>query len=258
MPAASVRAPSGEGRRCVQPSVERLVGHRDGHYWRRVVIRTDILVSSPIFLVGLEQTLTNAGIRIVASRSSPDEEPSWLADAVLIDSDALSLPDDLAYITETARSTAVLVLHNDGANESVAYLRAGASGVISKRESGERIIWAVRAVTSGSCVWPNDCDTPPVVERGDTNEHHAAPDYRLSEREEQVLRQISRGLTHGQIATRLGISPHTVDTYVKRIRAKLGVGNKAELTRAALLGRLAEDLPAKPEDGPPAQVHSAA
>ena len=40
------------------------------------------------------------------------------------------------------------------------------------------------------------------------------------------------------MAARLGISPHTVDTYVKRIRVKLGVGNKAELTRAALLGQL--------------------
>lgn len=47
-----------------------------------------------------------------------------------------------------------------------------------------------------------------------------------------------RGLTHLQIATRLGISPHTVDTYVKRIRAQARVGNKAELTRAALLGRI--------------------
>ncbi|MFC7585743.1 response regulator transcription factor [Nonomuraea antimicrobica] len=54
-----------------------------------------------------------------------------------------------------------------------------------------------------------------------------------------MLRRISQGLTHGQIATRLGISRHTVDTYVKRIRAKLGAGNKAELTRAALLGRVA-------------------
>ena len=36
---------------------------------------------------------------------------------------------------------------------------------------------------------------------------------------------------------RLGISAHTVDTYVKRIRSKLAVGNKAELTRAAVLGR---------------------
>jgi DNA-binding NarL/FixJ family response regulator len=130
--------------------------------------------------------------------------------------------------------------------------------VISKRESVERVVRAVRAVTSGSCVWPNDCGTPPVVERGDTSEHHAAPDCHLSEREEQVLRQISRGLTHGQIATRLGISPHTVDTYVKRIRAKLGVGNKAELTRAALLGRLAVDFTAKPDNGPPALVDPAA
>jgi DNA-binding CsgD family transcriptional regulator len=58
----------------------------------------------------------------------------------------------------------------------------------------------------------------------------------LSDREGQVLGYIARGLTHGQIATRIGISPHTVDTYVKRIRVKLGAGNKAELTRLALLG----------------------
>jgi hypothetical protein len=32
-----------------------------------------------------------------------------------------------------------------------------------------------------------------------------------------------------------------VDTYVKRIRVKLGAGNKAELTRVALLGHLIPD-----------------
>jgi DNA-binding NarL/FixJ family response regulator len=57
----------------------------------------------------------------------------------------------------------------------------------------------------------------------------------LSARESQVLTHIAHGLTHSQIASRLRISPHTVDTYVKRIRAKLGIGNKAELTRFALL-----------------------
>jgi DNA-binding NarL/FixJ family response regulator len=56
----------------------------------------------------------------------------------------------------------------------------------------------------------------------------------LSTREQQVLAAIARGLTHAQIARRLHISVATVDTYVARIRAKLGVGNKAELTRAAL------------------------
>ncbi|MGW3747302.1 response regulator transcription factor [Streptomyces sp. NPDC005146] len=56
----------------------------------------------------------------------------------------------------------------------------------------------------------------------------------LSQREQQVLDFIAEGLTHAQTARRLGISQHTVDTYVKRIRSKLGVGNKAELARLAL------------------------
>ena len=56
----------------------------------------------------------------------------------------------------------------------------------------------------------------------------------LSAREQQVLAAIAGGLTHAQIARRLMIATATVDTYVARIRTKLGVGNKAELTRAAL------------------------
>jgi DNA-binding NarL/FixJ family response regulator len=197
------------------------------------VIRIDLLVTSPILLVGLIQTLTSAGMKVVAARTSPDQEPSWLADTVLIDIDALPSPEDLTLITHAAKSTPVLVLTNKQALSGTAYLRAGASGTISKCETPERIVAAVCAVSCGTQVCLNG-DLPPVVERIVAGEH-------LTQREEQVLRQISRGLTHGQIATRLGISQHTVDTYVKRIRAKLGVGNKAELTRAALLGRLATE-----------------
>jgi DNA-binding NarL/FixJ family response regulator len=193
------------------------------------VIRTDLVVNSPIFLVGLVETLDRAGIKVVAVRPSLDEDPSWLADAVLVDVDALKPPGEREQIARAAACTAVLVLDN-GPHGDATYLQAGASGVISKRESGERLAAAVRSVTAGSYVCPTECGAPPVVDRP------VLAGQQLSEREDQVLRQISRGLTHGQIATRLGISPHTVDTYVKRIRAKLGAGNKAELTRAALLG----------------------
>jgi DNA-binding CsgD family transcriptional regulator len=56
----------------------------------------------------------------------------------------------------------------------------------------------------------------------------------LSPREEETLDLIARGFTHAQVARRMGISKATVDTYVERIRGKLQVGNKAELTRAAM------------------------
>jgi DNA-binding NarL/FixJ family response regulator len=219
------------------------------------MIRIDLLVNSPIFLVGLTQILGDAGIKVIASRTSPGEAPSWLADATLIDVDMFTPPDLLAHIAEIARCAAVLVLADDTDTEQVRYFSAGASGVISRSASGEEVVDAIRAATSAA---------PPRLANvhghrlahpihGDGDDNAASVPSNLSQREAQVLRQIARGLTHGQIATRLGISPHTVDTYVKRIRAKLGVGNKAELTRAALLGKLAADRPpaASALAGPP-------
>lgn len=171
--------------------------------------RVRVLVSSPIRLAGLVQGLADAGITAAPAKTLSDREILWSADAVLIDTDMLCPDRDLLRIAEMAQLTAVLLLNDTAtAAECAAYLDAGAVGVISNREPVDRLVAVVRAVMSGRD---------------------------LSEREQQVLSQISRGLTHGQIATRLGISPHTVDTYVKRIRAKLGVGNKAELTRVALL-----------------------
>ncbi|MET9380891.1 LuxR C-terminal-related transcriptional regulator [Streptomyces sp. NPDC002928] len=58
--------------------------------------------------------------------------------------------------------------------------------------------------------------------------------FTLSARERQVLRLIADGYTHDQTARRLGLSRHTVNTYVKRAKGKLGLGNKAELARAVL------------------------
>ncbi|MFD5461525.1 DNA-binding response regulator [Kitasatospora sp. NPDC127059] len=204
------------------------------------MIRADILVKSPIYLIGLVKTLNDAGIRVISARTSHDDESWWFADAVLIDVDALSPEDCLARITDMAKSTAVLVLDNGTAADGAHFLSAGAAGVVNKHESGERIVNAVHAVANACNPAPQARTAAPATE---ATEPRSSCD--LSEREQQVLRQIALGLTHGQIATRLGISSHTVDTYVKRIRTKLGVGNKAELTRAALLGRLTEDRAAE-------------
>jgi DNA-binding NarL/FixJ family response regulator len=181
--------------------------------------------------MGLRQTLTAAGIKVVAVRTSPDEDPFWLADVALIDVAAIPRPEDLTPITEAAKRTAVLVLINEDATNVHVYLQAGAMGTISKSEPGKRVVEAVQTVASGVPLFATEAQ-PSSPGRTQTAGVH------LSEREDQVLRHIAHGFTHGQVATRLGISPHTVDTYVKRIRSKLGVGNKAELTRAALLAQL--------------------
>lgn len=60
------------------------------------------------------------------------------------------------------------------------------------------------------------------------------PPISLAPRERQALALIAQGFTQSQAATRMGISPATIDTYIKRIRRKPGPGNKAELTRRAI------------------------
>lgn len=65
----------------------------------------------------------------------------------------------------------------------------------------------------------------------------------LAPRERQVVGWLVAGLTHKEIGRELGLSKVTIDTYVKRIRIKLEVGNKAELTRVAIrLGLYTEPL----------------
>jgi DNA-binding NarL/FixJ family response regulator len=107
-------------------------------------------------------------------------------------------------------------------------LQSDVYGTINREVGVDLLVQAVRVISKGDRFFPDM--TIPAAE----GEDRGACDS-LSPRERQVLFRIARGFTHGQIARGLGISPHTVDTYVRRIRTKLGVGNKAELTRAALL-----------------------
>jgi DNA-binding NarL/FixJ family response regulator len=194
------------------------------------VIRVDVVDRSPVFITGLVQILSETGIRVGLAQTSLDRSIRRRADALILDSEAVAHQDLNAVIAELVGHTAVVVVCPEPPVDTGVYLRAGATAVVSKQDSGQTLVETVRAVAEGFA----------ATRRGDSTADdptaYQSPQANLSDREEQVLRQISRGLTHGQIATRLGISPHTVDTYVKRIRAKLRVGNKAELTRVALLG----------------------
>ena len=49
----------------------------------------------------------------------------------------------------------------------------------------------------------------------------------LSPRERDVLRLVAEGLSDGEIAERLVLSPHTVHRHVANIRRKLGLHSRA-------------------------------
>ncbi|RDI23101.1 response regulator transcription factor [Lentzea flaviverrucosa] len=192
------------------------------------MIKVHVVESSPVYLAGLSTVLTENGLNVIGTALDWDGGVPWRADLLLVDPQALSRASLSEVVSSTAGIAPVLLLSQDIDDElAAAYLNAGVRGAVDRRASTENIVDAARTVANGGQYWQ---------ERQKRQDVAAGPqDDSLSPRERQVLRQIARGLTHSQIATRLGISRHTVDTYVKRIRSKLDLGNKAELTRAAVL-----------------------
>jgi DNA-binding NarL/FixJ family response regulator len=56
----------------------------------------------------------------------------------------------------------------------------------------------------------------------------------LTAREVEVLRLVAQGLTDAQVAEKLVISPHTVNSHLKAIYGKIGVSSRSAATRYAI------------------------
>jgi DNA-binding NarL/FixJ family response regulator len=83
------------------------------------------------------------------------------------------------------------------------------------------------------------------IPKRDTKDHDAGcPLYsvcagvNISEREMEVIRCVAEGLSNGEIAERLFLSVHTVNTHRKNIMSKLGINNTAGLVMYAVRNQL--------------------
>jgi DNA-binding NarL/FixJ family response regulator len=199
------------------------------------LIRADAFARDPIYRIGLVHLLQQSGITVLAAKDWPEaNRPSMFADAMVFDAETLVPAHRLSSVAEMRTDTPILVVNTEP-SVGAALLDAGAAAVVEKGESLDRIVEAVRSIIAGVGGAKNAIVTTGSKIPSPRGADDDIAGTTLSTRESQVLTHIAHGLTHGQIGTRLGISPHTVDTYVKRIRTKLGIGNKAELTRFALL-----------------------
>jgi DNA-binding NarL/FixJ family response regulator len=203
------------------------------------MIAVGIVDDHPVVRHGLAHLLEQwPGVTVVASGATISELGSADSlDVVVLD---LYLGTDdpaLESITLLAASTPVLVVSASACPADVlGAIRAGASGYLTKDCQPELLAAGVLTTASGGFALTSELAD--IVQSARPRD--AGPDgdtsalAHLSPREEQTLSYIARGFTHEQIATRLGIRKSTVNTYVERIRDKLQVGNKADLTRAAL------------------------
>lgn len=107
-------------------------------------------------------------------------------------------------------------------------MHMGGAGFCSKRESPERLIETVLAVSEGRMVFPFMDITGPG---GD-------PFSSLTAREQELLAALAQGHTNAQIASELNISLNTVKFHLKNLYGKLNVRNRAQAVARYLKGDL--------------------
>jgi len=207
-------------------------------------IRVLLADDHAVLRAGLRLLLTSQVDFDVVGEASNGIEALTLAEAqqpdlILLD---LSMPglgglDALAVLRQKAPQARILILtmHDDPQYLRQA-LSCGASGYVLKKAADVELLSAIQAVLRGE-VYVHPSMTRVLLEDllPQADSHKEGDLWNtLSEREQEVLRQVALGYTSAEIATKLNLSAKTVETYRARGMDKLGLRNRAALVRYAL------------------------
>jgi DNA-binding NarL/FixJ family response regulator len=112
---------------------------------------------------------------------------------------------------------------------------AGANAVFPFDARSEELVAALRAVASGLVVVQPalSAELMDASRLTHSSGNAASVTTPLTPREREVLALLAQGLANKVIASRLGITEHTVKTHVAAVYEKLGAGNRAEAVVAA-------------------------
>lgn len=110
-------------------------------------------------------------------------------------------------------------------------LKAGARGFLLKDAGPHLLVQAIHAAANGDAlIAPNV--TVRLLEkfaRAAERTEPTQPNWPLTDREEEVLATVARGLTNAEIAETLHISLSTVKAHLSSLMTKLGARNRVEL-----------------------------
>lgn len=158
---------------------------------------------------------------------------------------ALALRDEVFAVNLLTRLRArqpglkIIVVGAGSEDERITEIvAAGGKGWLDETAVPEQVLQAVDVVLSGS-IWAPRRVLSRFVDRalGEDGSRVRGLHPRLTEREEQVLRQLVLARSNREIAEALSIREQTVKSYVARLMRKVGVGNRIALSMEAASGQ---------------------
>ena len=197
------------------------------------MIRIGIIDDHPIVVQGLRMVLDKSDIVCVDFVAASRKEALSLLfskkpDIIFLD---INLPDvnGVEFCRELKTKfpdLKIIALTSYTNKERVAMmLKAGAVGYITKNSPGDELIEGLITVSEGGVYLCKE------VERIMNN--IIETDSILSSREQEVLRLLANGLTKDQIAEKLFLSSHTIDSHRRNLFLKLEANNTPMLVRIA-------------------------
>lgn len=146
----------------------------------------------------------------------------------------------LRLLRKTAPASRILILTmHDDESYLRQTLRDGASGYVLKKAADSELLSAIRAVMRGE-IYVHPAMTKALLDDlippASSDAEH--PWESLSEREQEVLIKVARGLTSAKIAEQLNLSQKTIETYRARGMEKLGLRSRAALVQFVLAHNL--------------------
>lgn len=220
----------------VTPCVEKV----DTDYSIRVLLADD----HALVRAGIRRVLEESGNMFVVGEAANGTDAVRLAsclkpNVVILD---ISMPgmdgaDTVAqFHSVIPRINILIVTMHPEEHFALRMMKAGCQGYITKDVSPQELRDAVRVVASGQqYLSPRGKDvlTSQIVSA------NAIPGAAcLSDREVQVLCLLAQGLKLKEVAEHLDLSVRTIETYALRLRQKLGLRNKVEISRFAYQNRL--------------------
>jgi len=130
-----------------------------------------------------------------------------------------------ALRAESSRSRFLVLTTYDGENDVSHALQAGASGYLLKGASAAALTDAIRTIHAGRRYVPIEL-AERVLPRPTADS--------LTDREEEVLHRIARGMGNRDIGADLGISERTVKGHVNNLLSKLGVTDRTKALVVAI------------------------
>lgn len=112
--------------------------------------------------------------------------------------------------------------------EIVDLLRSGATGFLSRDSSVGDLSRAIIAAGRGEIVLPPEFATKALVALAQGDKRSEDKGDNLTDREQEVLSLLARGLTNKDIAQTLFLSVRTVEAHLHNIYGKLGVATRTE------------------------------